>query len=92
MAEKTACWCGKALVYGYIKDATRDHPAMGCPVHGENWRLSQEQVIALVAAVRAWGKIGGAMALAGVQKRYVDDFHRALGLNNAALALLPKGE
>ena len=51
MAEK--CWCGKALVHGYIKDATRDHPAMGCPIHGENWRLSQEQVTALVDAVQA---------------------------------------
>jgi len=28
--------CGKALVRGYIKDATRDHPAMVCPVHGED--------------------------------------------------------
>ena len=85
MAEK--CWCGKALEHGYIKDATRDHPAMGCPIHGENWRLSQEQVTALVEAVRAW-------------ETHVDQLHREkcmlpMGLVvalNQGLAALPKGE
>ena len=99
MAEK--CWCGKALVHGYIKDATRDHPAMGCPIHGENWRLSQEQVTALVDAVQASKEflesrgVQAAFMLQGIHGgaspwrkggKLIDEWL------DAALAALPKGE
>jgi len=54
MSER--CWCELELVAGYVKDARQDHPARGCPVHGRNWQLSQDQVIALAEAVKAIGE------------------------------------
>jgi len=45
------CWCGKTLEAHAM--STMSQPRLVCPVHGENWRLGQERVIALVAAVRA---------------------------------------
>jgi len=86
MAEVTACWCERALAIAPLCPGNHAKKWV-CPAHGENWRLSQEQVIALVEAVRAW-------------ETHVDQLHREkcmlpMGLVvalNQGLAALPKGE
>ena len=50
MAEK--CWCERALAIAPLCPGNHAKKWV-CPAHGENWRLSQEQVFALVEAVRA---------------------------------------
>jgi len=87
MNEKTECYCGKTLEVFTPMPRSNQGEYLGCPVHGEDWRLTQEQVIALVKAVRAW-------------ETHVDQLHREkcmlpMGLVvalNQGLAALPKGE
>ena len=87
MAEK--CWCDEALELE--ESPTGEHDLVSdiwfCPVHGENWRLSQEQVIALVAAVRATMKIS-----VGDERQTYDQILAAQKLGETALAALPKGD
>ena len=73
----------RRIVYGNIPDgifATRARETCAtCPTP------------ALVEAVKAWSALEG-MTVAGVPRRYDDDFQKAIGLNRAALAMLPKPE
>jgi len=77
------CWCGKELV----KDLGRNGVlVIRCPIHGENYELSQKQVIALVEAVKAAGEDanepvdGLYLLMPGTRDKI-----------NAVLAGLPKG-
>ena len=103
MSEK--CWCGRAVAQLAVRitSAASSESVMGCPVHGENWRLSQEQVIALVEAVRtvvyileSRDKPTGHGPAADAAVRRSDEHIGAFIRKNAdiftkALALLPKG-
>ena len=48
MAEKTVWRCGMALAIAPLCPGNHAKKWV-CPAHGENWRLTQEQVIALQA-------------------------------------------
>ena len=90
MAEK--CWCDEALELE--ESPTGEHDLVSdiwfCPDHGEHFVLSQEQVIALVAAVRA--ARSHIDSYPGSGKPVEVDSIELDEKIDAALALLPKGE